>query len=107
MTYPGKNLKKEVIAPILDISDGKIKIGQHFVFKVSDLRTLLDASPDCDYVHIHNRLDDRGYNKVVIIPYKSTDTDGKEKAEETETLNDTTILLEGLPCPPHPNCPLI
>jgi hypothetical protein len=95
-----------VVKPITEISGGQIMLGRYFVYKVSDIKAMLEESCDCDYVHLHNRVDDQGYNKLVMMPYKSTEDNGQERKTESETLGDTTILLEALPCPPHPFCPI-
>lgn len=97
------NFYTNVVLPMKGNAKGVINIGQYVVFKVSDIKALLEASPDADYIQIHNRLDDEGYNKMLIIPYESAP--GGDPSKGRRVMGETTLLVEGLPCPPHPKCP--
>ena len=91
--------KNLVIAKAFEGPDN-IKIGEHYLLKISDLKALFEASPDADYLHLHNTLDDTNSTFLYAIPSNS-----KSKSADREILTETSILLAAFPCPPDPRCP--
>jgi hypothetical protein len=96
----GKNLFKESVIGHLSKSSSKVKVGEYFLFKVSELKKLTESSPEADHIRFHNTVDENHYHKLVAVPVQST-----SKSENKEVINKTSLLLDSYPCPPDPRCP--
>ena len=93
------NFYTKVITPLFQSAD-KIKIAQYFVFKISDLKALFEMSPEADYLHLHNTLDDNNANNLYAIPANS-----ESETAQKEIISETSLMVVAFPCPPDPRCP--
>jgi len=82
-----------------------ITIGEHYVVKISELKALFEASPEGDYIHIYNSLDENKSNIIFIIPVDSTKHVKEGGFSKKEILTPTSFLIAAFPCPPDPRCP--
>lgn len=96
----GKEFFKTSVIGHLSQASPQIKIGEYFVFRVSELKKLIENSPEADHIRFHNTIDEQNYHKLYAIPVHST-----AKDENKEVINNTSFALEGIPCPPDPRCP--
>jgi hypothetical protein len=96
----GKAAFKESVIRQLTQASPQVKIGEYFLFKVSELKKLIESAPEADHVRFHNTVDEEHYHRLFAIPVHST-----AKHEDKEVINKTSVLLDSFPCPPDPRCP--
>jgi hypothetical protein len=96
----GKIVFKESVIGQFSQFAPEIKIGEYFVFKISELHRLIESSPEADYIHFQNTVDEHHYHKLYAIPVQS-----KAIGQNKEVINPNSILLDSYPCPPDPRCP--
>lgn len=96
----GKSSFKESVIDHLSKSSSKVKIGEYFLFKVSELKKLIESSPEADHIRFHNTVDEYHYHKLFAVPVDST-----SKNENKEVINKNSFALDAVPCPPDPRCP--
>jgi len=96
----GKDAFKKAVIGHLATSAPEVKIGEHFLFKVSELKKLIESSPEADHVRFHNTVDEQHYHRLYAVPVHS-----KAKQENKEVISKTSVLLDSYPCPPDPRCP--
>jgi hypothetical protein len=96
----GKKAFKKSVIEHLSKSSPQIKIGEYFLFKISELKKLIESSPEADHVRFHNSIDEQHYHKLYAIPVNS-----KSENKNKEINDKKSIAIEAMPCPPDPRCP--
>jgi hypothetical protein len=91
--------KKSVIGQLAQYAP-ELMIGEYFVFKISELKRLIESSPEADHIHFQNAVDEHNYHKLYAIPIQSNAV-----VQNKEVINAKSIVLDSYPCPPDPRCP--
>jgi hypothetical protein len=103
-----KRFKKEVIdllcPPNTNGSKKDIFLGEYHIFNIAELKALIEMSPEADYIHIYNGLNEKNYNMLYAIPVNSSANQNKIAGPDKEVITNTSLLLEAFPCPPDPRC---
>jgi hypothetical protein len=95
----GKDAFKKAVIGHLAAASPEVKVGEYFLFKVSELKKLIESSPEADYIRFQNTVDEQHYQRLYAVPVHS-----KAKQENKEVINKTSVLLDSYPCPPDPRC---
>ncbi len=98
--YKGKEAFKKSVIDHLAPSAPHIRIGEYFVFQVSELKKLIEGSPEADHIRFHNSIDEQHYHRLFAVPALST-----AGSKNKEIISHTSVVLDGIPCPPDPRCP--
>jgi|ERR1022692_3265613 hypothetical protein len=98
--HKGKDVFNKSVIQHLSQTSPQIKIGEYFVFRISELKKLIESSPEADHIRFHNSVDEHNYHKLYAVPVHS-----KAIPENKEVINKTSVLLDSFPCPPDPRCP--
>ena len=92
--------KNDFIEKVCTPLGASFALGHFYVFKISEIKALIESSPEADHIHIYNSLDKKKSNNMYAIPVDST-----VKEANKDIINETSIVLGAFPCPPDPRCP--
>jgi hypothetical protein len=103
-----RKFKKKIIdvlcPPNEKLTDQDIFVGEYFIFNIAELKALIEMSPEADYIHVYNGLNEKNYNMLYAIPVNSSANENKIAGPDKDVITNTSLLLEAFPCPPDPRC---
>jgi hypothetical protein len=105
-----EQFKTEVILP-LRASKPDLEMGEYFVVPVDEIRNMLAACANAEFIHISNAIrttknragEDKKFPVAILAPILKMVQGGNLTYD---VFKDTSAMyIEAYPCPPDPNCP--
>lgn len=106
-----ENFKKNISQPLRQLNPD-IEMGEYYVIPVAELKEMLDADQNVEFIHVCNALrgvknsqgEVKAFPVTILVPYQKTIIDSQPVFEACK--NGNSVYIEAYPCPPDPRCPI-